>query len=201
MMNELLKSVVWTQPQSATAGFITITGAPGVVAEFHPFAPVRILKWGFLATTAVASAAANAQLSLLQRTAPGVSAGQVTVDTLTTGTTTYAVGTGAYRTPFTASTISSSPPSQLNTAGPLGITTLNNEEAGQQQLTLSAGQALAINVVTSPDATGAVMLFIEYVLLPISKPSGYGFPSNIDPDFASQAGSVSLTDNLTALAS
>src|SRR5215469_13533385 len=175
MLHELLKSVVWVQPQAATGGFITFTGSPGVVAEFHPVAPVRLLKWGVLATTAITSAAAVTQFSLLTRTAPGVTAGQVTADTLTTGTTTVAVGNGAYRDAFTPSTTTAAIPSEVASAGPLGVVGNNNVVSGQLQLQLSAGQAWAVNVVTSPDTTGIGIVFIEYVLLPIAKPSGYGF--------------------------
>jgi hypothetical protein len=198
MLHELLKSVVWTNPINSTT-FLTITGAPGVIAEFHPVAPVRLLKWGFVATTAVASGAAVTQLNLLLRTGPGVSAGQAAVDTLTTGTTTIAVGNGAYRDAFTASTTTAAIPSEVAAAGPLGVVGNNNVVSGQLQLQLTAGQAWAINVVTSPDTTGAVLAFIEYVLLPISKPSGYGFGAT-SPDGV-VAGSVSLTDNFTRFAS
>ena len=205
MMQELLKQLVAVY-DGGTAGTAAISVAStGVKAEFHPMAPVRILKWGIVAATAIESAAAATQLSLILRTAPLVSAGQVTVDTLTLGAnatspnSVLAVGNGAYRDPWTVSTTATTPASQVGNAGPEGDQGTFPIVSGQQQLTLSAGQALALNVVTAPDVQGTGILFVEYVLLPISKPSGYGFTT--DPDFASQPGSVSLTDNFTRFAS
>jgi len=206
MMQELLKSVVKTfDGGSAGTSYLSIAST-GVKAEFQAAAPIRILKWGIIATTAVDSQTAATQLSLIQRSGPGVTASQSTVDTLTLGanaTTPYtvlAVGMGAYRDPWTVSTDATTPASQPSNAGPEGSAD-NNIYSGQQQLTLNAGQALAFNVVTAPDVSGVGVLFLEYVLLPISKPSGYGFSGNVDPDFSSQAGSVSLTENYTRFAS
>lgn len=205
MMQELLKSVVKTF-DGGTAGTVYLSVAStGVKAEFQAASPIRVLKWGIIATTAVDSQTAATQLGLLLRTAPGVTAGQTLVDTLTLGanaTSPYnvlAVGNGAYRDPWTTSTTATTPASQVGSSGPEGDSGTFPIVSGQQQLTLSAGQALAMEVVTAPDVSGAGILFLEYVLLPISKPSGYGFTT--DPDFSSQPGSVSLTDNYTRYAS
>lgn len=204
MLQELLKSVVKTF-DGGTGGTVYLSVATtGVKAEFQAASPIRVLKWGIIATTAVDSQTAATQLSLILRTGPGVTAAQTTVDTLTLGanaTTPYtvlAVGSGAYRDPWTTSVLSTTPVSQLAAAGPEGATD-NSIYSGQQQLTLNAGQALAFNVVTAPDVSGVGVLFLEYVLLPISKPSGYGYTT--DPDFSSQPGSVSLTDSYTRYAS
>lgn len=205
MLQELLKSVVKTfDGGSGGTSYLSIAST-GVKAEFQAAAPIRVLKWGIIATTAVDSQTASAQLSLIQRTAPGVTSGQTTVDTLTLGAnatspyTVLAVGSGAFRDPWTTSTSATTPASQVAAAGPEGDQGTFPIYSGQQQITLNAGQALAFNVVTAPDVSGVGIFFIEYVLLPITKPSGYGFVT--DPDFSSQPGSVSLTDNFTRYAS
>jgi hypothetical protein len=207
MLQELLKSVVKVF-DGGTAGTVYLSiASTGVKAEFQAVAPIRVLKWGVIATTLVASQTAAAQLSLIQRTAPGVTAAQATVDTLTLGanaTSPYgvlAIGSGAYRDPWTTSTTATTPASQVSNSGPEGDSGTFDIVSGQQQLTLSAGQALAFNVVTAPDVSGVGLLFLEYVLLPITRPSGYGFPGNLDPDYTAQPGSVSLTDIYTRYAS
>jgi hypothetical protein len=81
----------------------------------------------------------------------------------------------------------------------LGVVGNNNVTSGQQQLTISAGQCLAISVGSTAFTSGTAVVFIEYVLLPIAKPSGYGFGAT-SPDGV-VAGSVSLTDTLQQLAS
>lgn len=201
MMQELLKSVVKTFDNGSGGTSYLSIASTGVKAEFQAAAPIRILKWGIIATTVIDSTSAATQLSLIQRTGPGVTAGQITADTMTlgTGATIVPVGNGAYRDPFTASTTATTPASTVSSAGPLGGGPYNIE-SGQQQLTLSAGQALAFNVVTAPDVSGAGIFFLEYVLLPISKPSSYGFGAT-SPDGQGIAGSVSLTDALTRYAS
>ena len=204
MMQELLKSVVKTFDNGSGGTSYLSIASTGFKAEFQCAAPIRIMKWGFIATTVVDSQTAAAQLALYTRTGPGVTASQASVDTLTLGAnstspyTVLAVGAGAYRDPWTTSTDATTPASQVSSAGPEGATD-NNIYSGQQQLTLLAGQALAFDVVTAPDVSGAGVFFLEYVLLPITRPSSYGYVT--DPDFSSQPGSVSLTDNFTRYAS
>lgn len=195
MLHELLKSVVWVQPQAVTGSYLSLTSV-AELAEFHPVAPIRVLKWGFIASNTTVVSASGSQLLLSTLPSPGGALTQV--DTLSPGAQTIAAGAGCYRETFTPSTVSAAVPSELPASGPLGVQGNNNVTSGQQQLTLPAGQALAISVGTG-FTSGTAVLFIEYVLLPIAKPSGYGFGAT-SPDGV-VAGSVSLTDTLQQLAS
>lgn len=203
MLNELLKSVV---VRSSAA---TMTGSNGPVVltstgdkfTLSAWAPMRLLKWGFLVDgVAIVTGGTNLVLSLDFRPTAGSDTNRVNgVDTLTITdpNSAFVLGTGGYRDPWTLATTATTPASQLG--GQPGAT--EPIVSGQQQLQLSAGQQWVIKVGTAVTTSGQVTLFIEYVLLPLTKPSGYGFSGNIDPDFASQPGSVSLTDNLTRFAS
>jgi hypothetical protein len=201
MMNELLKTVVARSyaVTNTVAGAFGALGSPVLTSTGSKFvlnawAPMRLLKWGFLVdTTAIVTGGTNLVLGLFFNPTAGSVTNQVLIDTLTITdpNSAYVLGTGAYRDPYTASTTATTPASQVNTAGPLG-NTANTTELGQQQFTLAAGQSWSISVNTAVTTSGAAALFIEYELLPISKPSGYG---------TTNAGTVSLTDNLTRLAS
>lgn len=203
MMQELLKSVVWrtyTASDGGANGPVLFTST-GVKAIFTAVAPVRLLKWGFLVNDTAVSQASGSAMAMKLTLYPtvGSTSGQSDIDTLTTtASEAFVLGTGGYRDFFTPSTDATTPASQLAAAGPLGSAD-NNIYSGQQQAQLSVGQGWAINVTTAADTTGKGILFVEYVLLPISKPSGYGYAT--DPDFSSQPGSVSLTDNYTRFAS
>lgn len=194
MLHEFLKSVV-VQSFSATDGgsngpvVFTSTGDKFI---FTAAAPVRLLKWGFMvANTAVAQTSSAMQFNLDQRVTAGSDTGRVNIDTLTTAaSSSYALGTGAYRDPWTTSTQATTPASQQSSAGPEGETFYLY--SGQAQMVLKAGQQWVIKCQVASDNTGQGKLFIEYELLPISKPSGYG---------TTDAGVVSLTENLTRLAS
>lgn len=194
MLIELLKSVVVRSLQATDGGangpvVFTSTGAKYI---FTAVAPVRLLKWGFLASNvAIAQTASAMQLTLSSLPAPGGSLTQI--DTLTTvAASAYALGFGAYRETFAASVANVlTPPSEIPQAGPIGSQP-NVINAGQTQFTLSVGQQWSIGVGVASDNTGQGLIFLEYVLLPIAKPSGYG---------VTNAGTVSLTDNYTQLAS
>jgi hypothetical protein len=196
MLQELLKSVVWrtyTATDGGANGPVVFTST-GVKAIFTAVAPVRILKWGFLVNdTAISQASGSAMaLKLTKYPTVGTTSGQSDVDTLTTAASqAFALGTGGYREFFTASTSSTSTKSQVTNAGPIGGTP-NTVYSGQAQFTLSVGQGVAMNVTTAADTTGKGIIFLEYVLLPISEPSGYG---------TTDAGVVSLTENYTQFAS
>lgn len=195
MLIELLKSQIvrsFTATQGGANGPVLFTST-GVKFIFTAFAPVRLLKWGFLVNdTAVAQTSSAMAFKLTKYPTSEATTNAVDIDTLTTvASSSYAIGTGGYREFFTPSTKTSTPVSQTSSAGPIGGTQPSNE-AGQQQLTLSVGQGLAVNVTTASDNTGKGIVFMEYVLLPISAPSGYG---------TTDAGVVSLTENYTQFAS
>lgn len=200
MLNELLKSVVWrttTATDGGANGPVVFTST-GTKVLFTAVAPVRLLKWGFLANN-VAVAQTSSAMAFSLSSLPQAGGSATVIDTLTTvASSSFALGTGGYRETFTPSTAATTPPSQNAQAGPIG-NTANTTESGQQQMTLSVGQQWQIAVTTASDNTGTGVLFLEYVLLPISKPSGYGFTT--DPDYSPQPGSVSLTDNYTQFAS
>ena len=195
MLIELLKSVV-VQSSTATDGgangpvVFTTTGDKMI---FTAIAPVRMLKWGFMvANVAVAQTSSAMAFKLSFRPTAGSDTARTDVDTLTTAaSSSYALGTGGYREFFTPSAKTTTPVSQVAAAGPIGSTAPLNY-GGQLQATLKAGQQWVLNVTTASDNTGQGKLFIEYVLLPISEPSGYG---------TTDAGVVSLTENLTQFAS
>lgn len=198
MLNEFLKSVV-VQSFSATDGGSNgpvVFTSTGDKFTFTAAVPIRLLKWGFIVDkVAVAQTASAMKFTLYTipaSAAGGGSGGGTAVDTLTTTATSgFALGTGGYRDPWTTSTTATSPPSEGTQAGPIG-NTANTITSGQQQLTLSVGQQFVINVTTASDNTGQGRVWIEYVLLPITKPSGYG---------VTQAGTVSLTENYTRFSS
>lgn len=197
MLIELLKTRVDTSIFTTSAG--TAVGpvnfnATGDLWQFTPVAPVRLMKWGFMndASGNPGTAAANFQLGLDFQPTAGSATGRVNIDTLTVpNTTVVAAGTGYYRDPYTVSSVSTSIPSEVGNAGPLG-NTANTVVSGQQQFVLAVGQAWVIKVTTAFGAALTGHVWVEYELLPISKPSGYG---------VTQAGTVSLTENLTRVAS
>lgn len=194
MMNELLKTVVAQSGTASDGGangpvLYTTTGDKFI---FTAVAPIRLLKWGFL-TTAVAVAQTSSAMAfkLSKRVTAGTDTGRVDIDTLTTvASSSYALAFGAYRDGFTVSTKSTTKDEPTG-FGPIGVNA-PDQESGQAQFTLSVGQQWVINVTTASDNTGQGKVFIEYVLLPISRPSGYG---------TTDAGTVSLTENYTRLAS
>lgn len=197
MLIELLKTRVDTSIFTTSAG--TAVGpinfnTTGDFWQFTPVAPVKLLKWGFMndAGGTNLTTAANFQLGLDFQPTAGSATGRVNIDTLTVASgVTVNAGTGYYRDPFTASTSSTSIPSEVTNAGPLG-NTANTVVSGQTQNILSAGQAWVIKSITAFGAAATGHVWVEYELLPISKPSGYG---------TTQAGTVSLTENLTRVAS
>lgn len=216
MLHEFLKTMVWMSPIDSTS-FHSLTSSANI-AEFHPVAPVRLFKWGIIAATAVESETASTKLTLYGLSYPGQTYSSGTaIDTLTLGanaTSPYSVlaqGYGAYRDPWTVATSATTPASQVSGAGPEGDQGTFPIISGQQQMTLAPnttsatggagfmtlGQALAFYVTTAADTQGTALCFVEYALLPINRPSGYGFTNNVDPDFSAQPGSVSLTENLT----
>jgi hypothetical protein len=198
MLNELLKTRVDTSIFTTSAGTavgpVNLNGSPGDLWQFTPVAPVKLLKWGFMNDAGGTSytTAATFQLTLAFQPVAGSATGRVNIDTLTVASgTAIPAGTGYGRNPYQASTTSTSIPSEVGTAGPLGSTP-GQTNLGQTQYILSLGQAWVFALTTALGATATGHLWIEYELLPISKPSGYGTTS---------AGTVSLTDNLTLVAS
>lgn len=191
MMNELLQTRIEKSFSATTGGsngpvVFTSTGDKLV---FTPPAPVRVLKWGFImSSVALSTGAAGLSMTLEQRPTAGSDTNRVVVDTLAIGinNTSYALGKGAYRESFTASTEVSVPSSMPANSGPLGYT--QKIDSGQGQIVCSVGQELVIKVGTAASTTGQGQLFIEYVVLPIARPSGYG---------TTDAGTVSLTENYT----
>lgn len=195
MMNELL------QPRIVYSTTATDGGANGPVVftttgnkfVFSPVAPARLLKWGILIDdTALVTGGSSLVMKLDKRITAGSDTGIVSdIDTLTVTdpSSAYVLGTGAYRDPFTASTKGTTA-QQVTAAGPPGVDI--NIESGQAQFTLKAGEQWVVEVDTGATTSGKGKIWIEYVLLPISKPSGYG---------TTDAGTVSLTENLTRLAS
>lgn len=196
MMIELLKSVVvssFTVTDGGANGPVAFTST-GDKMVLTALAPIRLLKWGFLITgTAMAQTSSAFAMKLSMRPTAGSDTNRVDLDTLTTvASSSYALGFGGYRETYAPSTANVvTPPSTVPAGGPLGNTG-NTIEAGQQQYTLAVGQQWVIDVTTASDNTGTGKLFFEYVLLPISKPSQYG---------ATNAGTVSLTENYTQFAS
>lgn len=191
MMNELLQPrfVVSTLPSAVgTEGGPVVFTSTGDKFVFTPPAPVRLLKWGLLIKTALVPVT-QCLVTLSYRPTLGSDSSRVAIDTLRTGTTSYAVGKGLYRDPYTASTVATTPISQVSGSGQGGSP---NITSGQAQFVLKPGEEWVIDVTTAATTTGEGYLFLEYVLLPISKPSGYG---------TTDAGTVSLTENLTRLAS
>lgn len=200
MLVEFLKTVV------EKSKFATMTQAAGAVGAngpvvltstgdkfvFTAVAPVRLIKWGFLVDgVAIVTGGTSVILKLDFCPTAGSATGRVTLDTLTVTdpNSAFVLGTGAYRDPFTAST-KTTPSQEPSGAGPLGVDI--NVQSGQAQYTLSVGQQWAIQVSTAGTTSGQVSLFVEYELLPISKPSSYG---------TTDAGTVSLTEKYTRLAS
>lgn len=200
MMIELLKTVV-TKSKFATmtqAGGAVGANGPVVLTStgdkfvFTAVAPVKLLKWGFLVDgVALVTGGTSLVLSLATCPTSGSATGRVVIDTLTVTdpSSAYVLGTGAYRDPFTAS-VKTTPSQEVSNAGPLGVDI--NVQSGQAQFQLSVGQQFAIAVTTAATTSGQVSLFIEYEMLPISKPSGYG---------TTDAGTVSLTEKYTRVAS
>lgn len=194
MMNELLKTVVEQSVLVTPAG----TGGPVVLTStgdkfsISIAAPIRILKWGVILSTSLDTTNAAMILKLDQRITAGSDTGRVTLDTLTVPVTntTYVAGTGIYRDPYTASTKHTTTDEPTG-FGPNGVNA-PDQEYGQQQLTFTSGQELILKVDTAAGTAGQGRMFVEYVMLPISKPSGYG---------TTDAGTVSLTDKLTRFAS
>lgn len=194
MLNELLKTIIVRSYQATDGGANgpVVFTSTGVKFIWTAFAPVRLLKWGFLAAN-VAVAQTSSAMQLLLNAIPAPGGTPVQIDTLTTAASAaYALGFGAYRETFTPSVASVvTPPSEVAAGGPIG-NTANTIEAGQSQYTLSVGQQWSIQVGTASDNTGTGLVFLEMLLLPISKPSGYG---------TTTAGTVSLTENYQQLAS
>lgn len=202
MLHEALKTVVehsHAVTMAETGGTVGAEGAvvftsTGVKYIKNIEAPIKILKWGFV-VSATALVTGGSSLIMKLNTYPnaGSASGKTVVDTLTIAdpNSAYTLGKGAYRDPYTASTKSTTPASQPTGFGPVGVNA-PDIEAGQAQIILSAGQMLSIEVTTAATTSGAGELFIEYELLPVSKPSGYG---------TTDAGTVSLTEALTRLAS
>lgn len=191
MMNELLKGQVVVSALASPTG----SGGPVVFTStgdkfiFTPGAPVRLLKWGFVAQTDVVPVT-NLILTLSKRPTAGSDTSRAALDTLSLGTSVaYVAGKGAFRDPYTASTAATTPSSEPSGSGQGGSYTINS---GQAQYVLKPGEEWVIDVTTAATTTGKGYLWIEYVLLPISKPSGYG---------TTDGGVVSLTDNYTRLAS
>lgn len=202
MMIELLKSVV------AKSVAATMTQAGGAVGANGPVvftstgdkfvltavAPVKLLKWGFLAdAVALVTGGSNLVLQLAFCPTAGSATGRVAIDTLTVTdpNSAFVLGTGAYRDPFTASVASTAIASEPSGAGPLGSTP-GQTNIGATQYILSVGQQWVVQVLTAATTSGQGSIFIEYELLPISKPSGYG---------TTDAGTVSLTEKYTRVAS
>lgn len=195
MMNELLQTRVVESFSATTGGangpvVLTTTGDKFV---FAPKAPIRVLKWGFLINAvALDTTGANLIMALDHRPTAGSDTNRAEKDTLTIAATNvaYTLGKGAYRDPYVASTVASTPSSMPSGGGPLGFT--QSIASGQQQITVKPGEELVIEVKTGAGAAGQGQVFIEYEVLPISKPSGYG---------TTDAGTVSLTENYTRVAS
>lgn len=201
MLHETLKTVVvrsimpTTTP--ATPGPVVLTST-GDKFSLIPMAPLKVLKWGFLiaaennGAAALSTGANGLVLKLDKRPTVGSDTNRATLDTLTVATnnTAYTIGKGAYRDPYTAST-KSTVADQPTGFGPVGKNA-PDQEAGQQQIQAIPGEELIVKVDTAASTTGTGTLWIEYVLLPLSRPSGYG---------TTDAGVVSLTENYTRLAS
>lgn len=192
MMNELLK----TQVILSTLATPTGSGGPVVLTStgdkfiFTPGAPVRLLKWGVIVQTDLVPVT-QCLLSLSKRPTAGSDTSRAVIDTLRTGTSAaYVAGKGIYRDPYTASS-SATTTDEPSGFGPLG-TTAPLQYSGQAQIVLKPGEEWVVDVTTAATTTGKGYIFIEYVLLPISKPSGYG---------TTDAGTGSLTENLTRVAS
>lgn len=192
MMTELL------QVRSVISALATPTGSGGPIVFtstgdkfiFSPSNPVRLLRWGIVIQTDLVPVT-QFLLSLSYRPTAGSDTARVVIDTLRTGTTTYVAGKGIMRDPYTASSTATTPISQVAAAGPQGVAALNIN-SGQQQLVLKPGEEWVIDVTTAATTTGKGYVWVEFAELPISKPSGYG---------TTDAGTVSLTDNYTRVAS
>lgn len=192
MMHELL------QVRNVISALATPTGSGGPVVFtstgdkfiFTPSAPVRLMKWGFVAQTDVVPVT-NLILSLSKRPTAGSDTARAVIDTLSLGTSAaYVAGKGAYRDPFTASTVATTPLSEVSGSGQGSNSPANT--SGQQQIVLKPGEEWVIDVTTAATTTGKGYLWIEYALLPLSKPTGYG---------TTDGGVVSLTESYTRLAS
>lgn len=201
MLQEFLKELVETSPYAtmsetgaaSTLGPVVLT-TTGIKYVKRINAPIRLLKWGFVVTAvAIVTGGTNLVLKLNSYPNAGSASGKTVIDTLTITdpNSAFVVGTAAYRDGFTVSTTSQTPASEQSQAGPLGSTP-GTIVSGQGQFTFSAGQMISMEVTTAVTTSGQVEPFIEYVLLPISKPSGYGTTS---------AGVVSLTEQFTRFAS
>lgn len=203
MLQDFLKEVVEFSPYAtmsetgaaATLGPVVLTST-GIKYVKRINAPIKILKWGFVVSAvAIVTGGSGLVVKLNSYPTAGSVSGKAVIDTLTiadavnTGSP-NALGTGAYRDGFTVSTSVLTPASEVPSAGPLG-NTANTIVSGQGQFQFSSGQMISIEVTTAVTTSGQVEPFIEYVLLPISKPSGYGTTS---------AGVSSLTEQLTRLA-
>lgn len=193
MLHELLKSVVVVSTLATPTG----SGGPVVFTStgdkyiFTPPAPVKLLKWGIVISTDLVPVT-QCLLSLSLRPTAGSNTARAVIDTLRTGTTIFVAGKGILRDPFTASTTATTPASEVAAAGPSGVVGNNTITSGQAQFVVIPGQEWVVDVTTAATTTGQGYIWIEYVLLPISKPSGYG---------TTDAGTVSLTENYTRVAS
>lgn len=191
MVNEFLKEhvVVSTLATPTGSGGPVVFTSTGDKFIFSPGSPVRLLKWGLIVSTDLVPVT-QCLITLSRRPTAGSNSGRVAIDTLRTGTTNYVAGKGIYRDPFTAST-KATIADQPTGFGPLGVNA-PDQESGQAQFVLKPGEEWVIDVTTAATTTGQGYLWLQYTLLPISKPSGYG---------TTDAGTVSLTENLTRVAS
>lgn len=190
MHEELQHRVVVTTAASPTGAngpvVFTTTGDKYI---FTTAAPVRLRKWGIVVSTDLVPVT-QCLLSLSKRPTAGSDTSRAVIDTLRTGTTSYVAGKGIYRDPFTASS-STTTQDQPSGAGPQG-TTSPLQKLGQIDFVLKPGEEWVVDVTTAATTTGQGYIWLEYALLPISKPSGYG---------TTDAGTVSLTENYTRVAS
>lgn len=182
-MNEFLKrqvevSTTATPTGSAGAVVVTTTGDKYI---YTPAAPIRLRKWGIVFSTSLSTGAGGLILKLDYRPTAGSDTARVNKDTLTVAinNTTYVAGKGVYRDPYTTS---------AQTTGNDNSTVYS----GQTDIVFKPGEQLVIQVDTAASTTGQGFLWVEFDVLPISKPSGYG---------TTDAGTVSLTENLTRFAS
>lgn len=194
MMHELLhtRTVVSILPDPVnTLGGPVVFTTTGDKYIFTPATPVLLLKWGIVIQTDLVPVT-QCLLSLSRRPTAGSDTARAVVDTLRTGTTSFLAGKGIFRDPFTASTTATTPASEVAGAGPAGIVGNNTITSGQAQLRLIPGEEWVVDVTTAATTSGKGYIWIEYLQLPISKPSGYG---------TTDAGTVSLTENYTRVAS
>lgn len=145
-------------PQSST--YTSVTSAADVL-WFHPGRPVQIIRWGIIATTAVADATNGLKLTGDLRPTAGSNTNRVT-GASNTSTLVDTAG-GSLSVPAATTQIAAGKGAYHNVQSP-GAPAL---EAAVTEFVVWPGQEFVIAVQATAPAAGAGYFFVEYKELPL----------------------------------